>query len=63
VRVIGVALALVASACAIATAAPSAFVLVGAVAVGAIFYAYLLWEINGPVLRAVTKFIAENPDA
>jgi hypothetical protein len=62
-RVIAVALTLVAIACAISPFAPSAFVLVGAVAVGAIFYAYLLWEINGLVLRAVTKFTSENPDA
>jgi hypothetical protein len=28
---------------------------------GLLFYAYLLWEINGPIRRAVEKVVADKP--
>jgi hypothetical protein len=28
---------------------------------GVLFYAYLLWEINGPIRRAVEKAVADKP--
>lgn len=28
-------------------------------AAGLLFYGYILWEINGPVLRAIKKYVAE----
>ena len=31
-----------------------------AVAVGVLFYAYLVWEINGPVHRAVQAYLAKK---
>lgn len=31
-----------------------------AVAVGALFYGYLIWEINGPVQRAVNAYLAKK---
>jgi hypothetical protein len=32
-------------------------------AAAALFYGYLLWEINGPVRRAVDRYAAEEDDA
>ncbi len=31
------------------------------VAGGVVFYAYLLWEINGPIRRAVERVVADKP--
>ncbi|HXJ20498.1 MAG TPA: hypothetical protein VMT03_09710 [Polyangia bacterium] len=35
-------------------------VVAGAVLAGALFYVYLLWEINGPIRAAVEKYLAEG---
>ena len=39
---------------------PDWFGFVALVSFGLLFYCYLLWEINGPIYAAVSKFTAES---
>jgi hypothetical protein len=41
---------------------PDRFVPAAALSAGLMFWAYLLWEINGPIYRAVQKYLAGAGD-
>jgi hypothetical protein len=32
------------------------------IAAGTVFYVYILWEVNGPIYRAVTRYLADRSD-